>query len=123
MPGLAFAPAMGHLQAGAEVAVAATFQSDMRAQLAGAAVALKLSQITYKAASLPPAWLASAAAGLLPAPAAEPEHTVVPKSEKELAIKARCMPKRETHMRISCQCPPLDDWRSGAWIAHWGLCP
>ena len=93
MPGLAFAPAAGHLQAGAEVAVTAAFCSDARAQLAGVAIALKLTQVTYKGASPPPAWLASAAAGLLPAPAAEPEHAVVPKSEKELAINARCMHK------------------------------
>ena len=94
MPGLAFAPAAGHLQAGAEVAVTATFQSDVRAELAGAAVALKLTQITYKGASTPPAWPASAAAEPLPAPVAEPEHSVVPKSEKELAVKARCMTQK-----------------------------
>lgn len=93
MPGLAFTPAAGHLQAGAEVAVTASFHADARAELAGAAVALKLTQITYKGASVPPAWPASAAVEPLPAPVAEPEHAVVPKCEKELAIKARCMPR------------------------------
>ena len=83
----------------------ATSQSDVRAELAGAAVALKLTQITYKGASTPPAWPASAAAEPdCPAPVAEPEHSVVPKSEKELAVKARCMTQKIGQTRLSCQC-------------------
>ena len=81
----------------------ATFYSDARTELAGAAVALKLTQITYKGASVPPAWPASAAAEPLPAPLAEPEYAVVPKSEKELSIKARRTPQ-EIGLVVDVRC-------------------
>ncbi|KAK9843529.1 hypothetical protein WJX81_007498, partial [Elliptochloris bilobata] len=77
-----------HLQAGTEVVVTASFHSDTRAQLPGSAVALKLIQINFKGTNLPLAWFAAAAAAEAPPAAnAEPEYSVVAKSEKELTVK------------------------------------
>jgi len=84
VPDLSFSPSSGHLQAGARAPVTARFQASARAQLAGAAVALKLTQISYKGPALPPAWQAAAhGEALVP----EPEHAAVAKSEVEVLVK------------------------------------
>ena len=103
LPNLAFSPAGGHLQAGAELPVVASFQSDARAQLAGVTTALRLTQISYRGPDPPAAWLA-APAGSLQAPSAESEHSVVAKSEKELAVKVRPsqLPEVECAARLAC---------------------
>ena len=84
VPDLSFSPSSGHLQAGAHAPVTARFQANARAQLAGAAVALRLTQISYKGPALPPAWQAAALGeALVP----EPEHAAVAKSETEVVVK------------------------------------
>ncbi len=86
VPDLSFSPSSGHLQAGAHAPVTARFQASARAQLAGAAVALKLTQISYKGPALPSAWQAAALGeALVP----EPEHAATAKSEVEILVKVR----------------------------------